>query len=447
VIQLSGLNEVKNQPVTVIHGYSHAGEGVGRFDGKPVFIPLAIRGEKVSFAITEGKNSFFRGKLLEVLEPAKGRATAHCPLFQNCGGCQLQYLDYEEQLYFKQQRVTSALQRIGGLKDATVRPVLGMEHPWHYRHTARFHLDKTASKAKIGYYRLKSHTLEQIEDCALLPADFYPLLDALSDFLGNLKGQYEIPVHQLVLRKGWGTGELLVQLIADDFPKKVDQKAVDALASEFPYMKGIVISLLRSRAKEKIIYGSNYYTEVISGTSFHVPVGAFFQNNPAQTEVLLRVVTDFAAPKKDQILFDLYCGVGLFAHSFAPKVKKVYGIEENKKAVSAAVDNAAINGNRNTSFIQGRTDKTLPQLAREGIKPDTIILDPPRQGSDRQTLAEISKLSPGKIVYVSCDPATLARDIALLTECGYQVLGVQPVDMFPHTYHVECVVLMSRVEK
>ncbi len=442
---MSGQNEMEKQAVTVIHGYSHTGEGVGRFDGKPVFIPFAARGEKVRFAITEEKKSFFRGKLLEVLEPAKGRATAHCPIFQNCGGCQLQHLNYEEQLYFKQQRVSSALQRIGGLTDVTVRPVLGMEHPWHYRHTARFHLDKTASKAKIGYYRLKSHTLEQIEDCALLPADFYPLLNALSDFLGNLKGQYEIPAHQLVLRKGWATGELLVQLIADDFPKRIDQRAVEALAGKFPNLKGIVISLLWPSAKEKVIYGSDYYTEVISGTSFHVPAGAFFQNNPAQTEVLLRVVSDYAAHQEGQILFDLYCGVGLFAHSFAPKVKKVYGIEENVKAVSAAVENVAINGNGNTSFIQGRTDKTLPQLAREGIKPDTVILDPPRQGSDPQTLAEISKLSPSKIIYVSCDPATLARDLALLTDCGYQVLEVQPVDMFPHTYHVECVTLMSRL--
>ena len=322
------------------------------------------------------------------------------------------------------------------MKDAAVSAILGMEHPWHYRHTARFHLDRTGSTAKIGYYRLKSHTLEQIEGCALLPADFYSLLDAVSDFLGNLKGHYEIPVHQVVLRKGWATSELLVHLIADDFPKRVDQRAVDALVGEFPHLKGIVISP-RSRAKEMTIYGSNYYTEVISGTRFHVPVGAFFQNNLAQTEVLLRVVTDLAAPQPDQILFDLYCGVGLFAHSFAPKVKKVYGIEENKKAVSAAVENAGINGNRNTRFIQGRADKTLPQLTREGIKPDTIILDPPRQGSDRQTLAEISKISPGKIIYVSCDPATLARDLALLTRWGYQVLDIQPVDMFPHTYPAE----------
>jgi 23S rRNA (uracil1939-C5)-methyltransferase len=440
---LSDQVTVTEQLITTINGYSHTGEGVGRFNGKPVFIPLAVRGEVVRFEITEEKKNFARGRLLEVIEPTVKREGEQCPTYQNCGGCQLLHMNYEEQLYFKQERANSALRRIGGLKDAAVKPILGMDNPWHYRHTTRFHIDQMGNKSIMGYYRFQSHILEQIKDCFLLPADLIQLLDAAANYLDSLEGAYQIPVRQIVMRKGWATGDLLVQMIAGDFPKKVDQRAVDALPGKFPNLKGIVISL-RSREKEMIVYGSNYYTEVISGTRFHVPVGAFFQNNPAQTEVLLRVVTDFAAPQSDQILFDLYCGVGLFAHSFAPKVNKVYGIEDNKKAVSAAVENAGINGNRNTRFIRGRADKTLPQLTREGIKPDTIILDPPRQGSDRKTLAEISKISPDKIIYVSCDPATLARDLALLTRWGYQVVDVQPVDMFPHTYHVETVVLITR---
>ncbi len=439
--------------ITTITGYSHAGEGVGRYQGKPVFIPQAARGERVRFAITENKKDFARGALLEVLEPAAWRERAHCPAYQNCGGCQLLHLNYEEQLYFKQERVTSALRRIGGLRGVSVKPVLGMDNPWHYRHTARFHVGQIVGRrAELGFYRFQSHILEQIKTCPLLPDDFFPLLDAVARFLGGLEGAFRIPARQVVLRKGRATGDFLVQLLADTFPKEIDRVHLNSLVAGFPHLKGIVIGLLRQsqagrgKAAEMVIFGRDYYTEEISGTSFRVPAGAFFQNNPAQTEVLVRTVSSFLGPQPQQTLLDLYCGVGLFAHSLAPRVKEVCGIEENEKAVSAAVENAAINGRKNVRFIRGKVETALPRLFRQGIRPDAVILDPPRQGSDRQTLAEICSMSPEKIVYVSCDPATLARDLALLVEWGYEVREVQPIDMFPHTYHVECVVLLQNVK-
>ena len=182
--------DITAQPITTIHDYSHAGEGVGRYNGKPVFIPLAVRGETVRFEIVEEKKKFVRGRLLEIIEPAVYREDAECSTYQNCGGCQLLHLNYEDQLYFKQQRVISALRRIGGLKDALVEPILGMENPWHYRHTARFHIDQTAATERIGYYRLKSHTVEQVKNCPLLPTDFFQLLDAISGFLETLNALY-----------------------------------------------------------------------------------------------------------------------------------------------------------------------------------------------------------------------------------------------------------------
>jgi len=447
VKQLREKKATIDNPITTIHGYSHAGEGVGRFQGKPVFIPLAARGEIVRFEITEIKKDFARGKLLEIVEPASWRTTALCPTYQNCGGCHLLHLNYEEQLYFKQQRVISTLQRIGGLKEVAVKPVLGMDNPWHYRHTARFHIDQTRHRAEIGYYRLKSHTLEQIEDCPLLPTDFFHLLNAVSDFLGSLEGPFYIPARQVVLRKGRATGDLLVQLLVDGFPVGIDQDSISALEAKFPNLRGIIISLInRPEAPEMVLYGQNYYTEIISGTRFRVPAGAFFQNNPVQTEVLLRTVSSFSEPQPHETLLDLYCGVGLFTHSLAPRVKRIYGIEENKTAVTAAAENADINGTGNTVFIQGEVEKALPRLAKKGIKPDTVILDPPRQGCVPQVLREICNMSPNRIVYVSCDPATLARDLALLAKEGYETRVVQPVDMFPHTYHVECVALMQNVK-
>ncbi|HHW41835.1 MAG TPA: 23S rRNA (uracil(1939)-C(5))-methyltransferase RlmD [Syntrophomonadaceae bacterium] len=445
VKQLREKKAVIDSPITTIQGYSHAGEGVGRFQGKPVFIPLAARGETVRFAITEEKKDFARGKLLEIVEPASWRTTPQCNTYQNCGGCHLLHLNYEEQLYFKQQRVISALRRIGRLDNVAINPILRMDNPWHYRHTARFHINKTEYSLEIGYYRLKSHTLEQIKDCPLLPDDFFRLRNAIAEFLGSLKGSFRIPARQVVLRKGRATGDLLVRLLADDFPVETDRESISALAAEFPNLRGIVISLInRPEAPEMILFGHNYYTEIISETKFRIPAGAFFQNNPAQTEVLLRTVSTFSEPQPHETLIDLYCGVGLFAHSLAPMVKRVYGIEENKTAVAAAVENADINGTGNTVFIRGEVENALPLLAKQGITADTVILDPPRQGSTPQALREICNMSPNRIVYVSCDPATLARDLALLAKRGYETIVVQPVDMFPHTYHVECIALIKR---
>ncbi|MGB9791568.1 MAG: 23S rRNA (uracil(1939)-C(5))-methyltransferase RlmD [Thermacetogeniaceae bacterium] len=429
--------------LTTIEGYSHAGEGVGKHEGKPVFIPFAARGETVRFEITEEKKDFLRGKLTEILEPAPWRVSPPCPAYQNCGGCQLLHLDYEEELYFKQDRVTAALARIGGLKEINISPILKMEEPWRYRHNARFHIRYTSEGVEIGYYQLKSHIIEEIEDCLLLPTDFHHLRKAVADFLSKLRGNRHIPVNQVALRKGWATGELLVQLLADDFPRSVDRESISALAVDFPNLKGLVITIDEiPEIPEMILFGHSYYTEVISEVRFRVPARAFFQNNPIQTEALLRTVSSFLEPQPHEILFDLYCGVGLFAHALAPLVHMVFGIEENQEAVNAARINAELNGNENTEFMEGKVERILPSLERKGIKPDAVILDPPRSGSTPQVLRELCRMSPQKIVYVSCDPATLARDLAIMVKEGYEVEKVQPIDMFPHTYHVECVALL-----
>lgn len=435
-------------PITAIEGYSHAGEGVGRFEGKPVFIPLAARGETVRFEITEEKKDLLRGKLLEIIEPSPWRTAPPCPAYHSCGGCHLLHLDYEEQLYFKEQRVISALTRIGGLSKITVSPILRMDNPWRYRHTARFHIKHSSEGLEIGYYQLKSHILEEIKDCPLLPEDFFHLRNAVADFLGKLKGIRHIPASQVVLRKGWETGDLLVQLLSEDFPGGLDRESISALAIDFPNLKGLVISLTdRPEIPEMILFGHSYYTDVISGVRFRIPAGAFFQNNPIQTDALVRTVSSFIEPHPHETVLDLYCGVGLFAHTLAPLVNRVYGIEENKEAVTAAEENAEINGNKNTEFMEGKVEKILPSLAKKDIKPDAVILDPPRSGSTPQALREICGTSPKKIIYVSCDPATLARDVAILVREGYEVEKVQPIDMFPHTYHVECVVLLVKPEK
>ncbi len=432
------------QFLTEIRGYSHTGEGVGDYRGKPVFIPLAARGEVVRFNISEEKKHYARGCLVEVVRPQPWRTGAPCPDYRQCGGCQLQHLSYSEQLYFKRQTVIAALQRIGGLEKVPVQDVLPMDDPWHYRHTVRLHVQRSPSGTMLGTYRIKSHSVYPLTACPLLPVEFSAILADLSRLLNicdaSLASQKEV-----VIRKGRATGEML--LLIDNGNRATTRAVWTELRSLHPNLVGIVAQDSNSTAGHRAttVIGQDFYSEIVSGIRFHIPATAFFQNNPEQTEVLLQHVKTLCEPASREHLLDLYCGVGLFAHYLAGDYRRVTGIEENNTAVAAARENAIINDSNNTAFIAGRVERTLARIAKDGPGPDTIILDPPRQGCLPGAIAGITALSPRKIVYVSCNPATLARDLALLAGQRYQVRVVQPIDMFPHTYHIECVAKLEKI--
>lgn len=426
-----------------IQGYNHLGEGVGRYQGRPVFIPLAIRGELVRFRVVQEKSNFLRGKLLDVLEPCPDRSEPPCPLFPQCGGCQLQHHSYEEQLVFKQQQVASSIQRIGRLKGVEVNPVLGMAAPWHYRHTARFHVAVAKGKAEIGFFQGRSRSLQPIDICGLLPAEFPPLLKRIAGFLQERVSIEKFPVREMILRKGWGTGDLLVIFLADEMPEYIVADRLAGLIDSTPSLVGILCEapVKKGRPEQKVLWGRGYYLEQVAGITFQVPATAFFQNNPAQAEKLVSVVRTLAEPGTDETVMDLYCGVGLFTLTLAPLYKQVCGIEENHQAVEAARQNARLNGVVNSKFLAGQVERTLRKATGQPVQ--TLILDPPRQGCSPAALKAIGDHAPARIVYVSCNPSTLARDLAFLTGQGYLIQTVQPVDMFPQTHHVETVVLMT----
>jgi len=433
-----------DQFLTEIKGYSHTGEGVGDYRGKPVFIPLAARGDVVRFSVSEEKKNYARGCLVEVVRPGPWRTGALCADYRHCGGCQLQHLTYNEQLYFKRQTIIAALQRIGGLERVPVQDFLPMDNPWHYRHTVRLHVQRGPMGTVLGNYLPKSHSVCPLTTCSLLPVEFPAILADLSRLLDTYGDEY--PLKEVVVRKGRATGEILLLLLTEGGNHSIPQTVWSELRTLHPNLVGIAVQSDSATAghRDTTVIGQNFYSEIVSSIRFHIPATAFFQNNPKQTEVLLRQVKALCEPAPSEHLLDLYCGAGLFTHYLAHDYDLVTGIEENSIAVAAARENAEINNNSNTVFISGRVEKTLARIAKSGPAPDTIILDPPRQGCLPGAIAGIAALSPRKIIYVSCNPATLARDLALLAKQRYRVQVMQPIDMFPHTYHIECVVKIER---
>lgn len=426
--------------ITQIYDYSHNGAGVGKLDGKTVFVPHALRGETVRFRIVQEKRDYLQGEMVEILAPAPWRVSPPCPSYPDCGGCQLQHMDYEEQLYFKRKRVVAALRRIGGLENPPVNPALGMEHPWRYRHTARLHVSREADKTALGYYQGKTHVVEEIADCLLLPSDCSLLLKALSELLNHRGDTLGKGLKEVVLRKGYATGEFLVLFHLEELPLQTEFPGLEEITAAFPALVGLLGQTPHAQA---VFSGRDYYTEVVSGLRLRVPASAFFQNNPLQTVTLVETVKSFCEPRPGGVLLDLYCGVGLFSLALAPRYGQVYGIEENRDAAAAACANAQINKIENVKFICGRVEDVLPLLKKKGVAPHTAILDPPRGGCSGRALKEIGELAPERIVYVSCNPATLARDLSLLGK-RYQTLKVQPLDLFPQTSHIESVALLAR---
>jgi len=429
--------------LTRIQGYSHSGEGVGRLQEKPVFIPLAVRGELVRFRILQEKSRYLRGELLEVLEPSPGRSEAACRLFPRCGGCQLQHQSYEEQMQFKKQLVVSSLQRLGGFYNAPVQEVLGMSRPWHYRHTARFHIARGDQGPAIGYFQGRSRSLLPIDTCALLPEEFPVILSHIDARLRQFKTPESFPAQEVTLRKGRGTGELLVWFMDGMMPDGAAAGFIDSLKENVPGLVGIQYGTPGSHSLTGNIpaWGRDYYREKIAGTTFQVPAAAFFQNNPQQAARLVSVVRALAEPGTGETMVDLYCGVGLLALTLAPLYQNVWGIEENQQAVEAARQNARLNGIDNCRFLAGQVEQALSDIAVKQVQ--TLILDPPRTGCSPAALQAICAASPRRIIYISCNPATLARDLAILAERGYRIAVVQPIDMFPQTYHVESIVLLT----
>jgi 23S rRNA (uracil1939-C5)-methyltransferase len=400
---------------------AHGGAALGRHEGQTIFVPYAIPGERVRAELLEAHAHWARARLLEVLEPSPYRVPPPCPYFgpDRCGGCQFQHIDYDTQVELKRQVIIDQLGRIGGLPGANVQEAIGAAEPWHYRNHAQF---AVTENGHVAFQRAGSHQLIPVESCLIID----PLLDDLWSALDIDWPQ----LRQLTLRCGSATGDLMAIFESDhyeDFDIEVD----------FPV--SCVVRL--ADGESVVLMGNPYLVEQVAGRDYRVLAGSFFQVNTAGAEVLVELVQGYLAPKGSETLVDLYCGVGLFGLALAGRVGRVIGVEAD---LSAADDfRYNVQGLPNVQLLASDAGAALPTI--EGpLRDGLVVLDPPRAGAGTQVIAEIARLEPQRIVYVACDPATLARDARQLVDAGYRLAEVQLVDLFPQTYHIESVALFVR---
>ncbi|MEW6661058.1 MAG: 23S rRNA (uracil(1939)-C(5))-methyltransferase RlmD [Bacillota bacterium] len=440
-----------------INGCGHRGEGVGRLANLAVFVPNTIPGEQVSCRVTEVKKTFARASLLEIIRRAPARMDPHCNAFSLCGGCHLQHIDYSQQLQFKADQVDQALRRLGKLEGYHLRPVIGMDYPWHYRNKAFFHVASDQSNIQLGFFQEASHALGGNVECALLPKDMVSLARDLEQLL-NCKEIREGLFHDgkcqligVVIRQGLATGEVMLVLVTTSA-----SLSLQGIAATLMEDRTELVSVMQNikdpdsglpvGENNLLLGGRDHIMELVGEFQFMISPGSFFQVNSIMAENLFNLVAETAALSPKDSAVDLYCGTGAISLFLAKSAGLVYGVETFEKAVEDAEKNAWLNGIENVRFLPGEAEAVLPDLYSNGFRPEVVVLDPPRQGCSSRVLETVINMEPQRIVYVSCNPATLARDLSYLAAHNYSIGVVQPVDMFPHTYHVECIVQIKRVE-
>lgn len=448
-----------------IIGIGHEGEGVGRVDGFTLFVPGALPGERVRVQVGKLKKQFGYARLVEVLERSAERVEPPCPVYDNCGGCQLQHLDYAAQLRWKRQTVVDSLERIGKLRmDAvTVHPTLGMDEPWRYRNKAQVPVgpDAGASAGEdggaglvTGFYALGSHRIVDTEACLIQPERSNAAVQAVRRIAGELgiaaydEERRSGVLRHVVVRIGAATGELMIVLVtaSDRLPHR--DELCRRLAAAMPGVSSICQNVNAARTQvvfgeqTRVLWGSDVIHDEIGGVRFAISARSFYQVNPAQTEVLYGKALEYAALTGEESVIDAYCGIGTISLFLARRARRVYGVEIVPEAVADARRNAALNGIGNVEFAVGAAETVMPRWREQGIAADVIVVDPPRKGCDPALLDTIVRMRPQRVVYVSCNPATLARDLRVLEDGGYRLVEVQPVDMFPWTAHVEAASLL-----
>lgn len=446
-----------------IEDMSDTGEGIGKTDGFIWFVKDAVIGDVVEARVMKTKKSYGFARLIQVLEPSACRVTPRCPSARQCGGCQLQAMSYEEQLRFKENKVRNNLSRIGGLTEIPMEPIIGMDEPWRYRNKAQFPFGKDKDGRIItGFYAGRTHAIIEQEDCLLGVEENQPILDCIRGFMEEYHiAPYEEELHKglvrhVLIRKGFATEELMVCLVLNGDVKKLKapEVLVERLVKLFPsHMASISCSINREKTnvimgKEIVnLYGPGYITDYIGNVCYRISPLSFYQVNPVQTQKLYGTALEYAGLTGEETVWDLYCGIGTISLFLAQKAKKVYGVEIIPQAIDDARANAKLNHFENVEFFVGKAEEVLPeQYEKNQVYADTIVVDPPRKGCDSVCLDTIVKMAPEKVVYVSCDSATLARDVKYLGERGYEVKRVKTVDMFPWSGHVETVVLLSKGE-
>lgn len=432
------------------------GEGIGKADGFTVFVKDAVIGDTVTAKIMKAKKNYGYGRLMEIFNASPYRVEPVCPSARQCGGCQLQAVSYEEQKVFKEKKLRGHLERIGGFTNLPMEPLIGMDEPYHYRNKAQFPVGRNKEgKIVTGFYAGRTHAIIENRDCALGIPENKDVLDRVIAHMEkyNIAPYDEVTgkglVRHIFVRYGFFTGELMVCLIINGQDLPHQRELVEKLC-EIPGMTSISLNMNKKRSnvilgdKVKTIWGKEYITDKIGDISYEISPLSFFQVNPQQTWKLYSKALEYADLHGEETVWDLYCGIGTISLFLAQKAKFVRGVEIVPAAIEDAKRNAQINHIENVEFFVGKAEEVLPrEYEKNGVYADVIVVDPPRKGCDAMLLKTILKMQPKRVVYVSCDSATLARDLRFLCDNGYELKKVCGVDQFPQTVHVESIVLLS----
>ena len=433
------------------------GVGIGKYEGFTVFVDGGLVQDKIKVKITKSKKNYAVGDIVEIIEKSPFRVERKCSeSLRQCGGCQIQELDYQKQLDVKTNEVKQVISRIGKLDDVVIHDTLGMEHPFRYRNKAQFPIQKKDNMPVIGFYKKKSHDLISTDECIIQ----HEVNDKIIKIIKTYIRAYNVSIYDekthkgllrhLVTKVGFTTGEVMIVLVANGKKLPYLKELASVVKENIPGFKTLVVNVNTQKTnvilgKENIVaYGDGMIRDYIGELVFEISPLSFFQVNPLQTEVLYNKALEYANLGENDTVFDIYCGIGTISLFLAQKAKKVYGIEIVEDAIKDAKRNAKINNMDNVEFYVGKAEEVVPKMYKEGKRANVVVVDPPRKGCDEKVLDTIVSMEPDRVVYVSCNPSTLARDLAYLNERGYKCHEIQPVDMFPHSVHVENVAWLSK---
>ena len=427
------------------------GVGIGKYEGFTVFVEGGLIQDKVKVRINKSKKNYAVGDIVEIIEKSPFRVDRICSDdLKDCGGCQIQELDYNKQLELKTNEVKQVISRIGKLENVEIHETIGMQSPCRYRNKAQFPIQNINGSTAIGFYKKKSHDVIPTDMCVIQ----HDINDKIIKIIKTYIQAYNVSIYNetthtgvlrhLVTKVGFTTNEVMVVLVANGTNLPHLNELASVLKENILGFKTLVLNVNKAKTnvilgkENKVIYGNGKINDYIGDLVFEISPLSFFQVNPVQTEVLYNKALEYAELKENDTVFDIYCGIGSISLFLAQKATKVYGIEIVEDAIKDAKINAKLNNLNNVEFYVGKAEEVVPKMYSEGKTANVVVVDPPRKGCDEKVLDTIVSMKPDRVVYVSCNPSTLARDLAYLDERGYKCVEIQPVDMFPHTMHVEC---------
>ena len=451
------LSKNKEYVVDIVD-IGQGGVGIGKYEGFTVFVEGGLIQDKVKVRINKSKKNYAVGDIVKIIEKSPFRVERICSDdLKECGGCQIQELDYNKQLELKTNEVKQVISRIGKLENVEIHETIGMKNPCRYRNKAQFPIQNINGETAIGFYKKRSHDVIPTDMCVIQ----HDINDKIIKIIKTYIQAYNVSLYNetthtgvlrhLVTKVGFTTNEVMVVLVANGTNLPHLNELASVLKENIPGFKTLVLNINKAKTnvilgkENKVIYGNGKINDYIGDLVFEISPLSFFQVNPIQTEVLYNKALEYAELKENDTVFDIYCGIGTISLFLAQKATKVYGIEIIEDAIKDAKINAKLNKLDNVEFYVGKAEEVVPKMYSEGKTADVVVVDPPRKGCDEKVLDTIVSMKPDRVVYVSCNPSTLARDLAYLNERGYKCVEIQPVDMFPHTMHVEAVAKLRRI--